>query len=163
MDVVVPNADAFLFHSILFFVTQTVLLVQGGYYDQATDPPPPELSCPDQTTFDEKGNLVRGPIKNAPFPTTDLNHSPIDPSIPDQDPYQSISIVFRQLANQLIDGMCSDCEDCIETATTKYSKTVKDPKTFCSKNGLCPKEAKRSKSTKSTKGPKSIKAAALLI
>jgi len=141
--------------------TMTVDTV-GGYTDQSG---PPALVCTSDTSLGEKGNQVFPPLRrdHADFPTNMLDETPIVlgddfiPLDPYQDPYQSFGVVFLSLANQLVDGLCNECDNCIEMAKTKFSKTVTDPEEFCVENDLCPKSHEKPKRLKKSKEEKSKK------
>jgi len=58
------------------------------------------------------------------------------------DPYQSFPILFRQLADQKVAGLCDDCEECVYEISRKYKYTKS--RDFCEQAGLC-KSSKGSK------------------
>lgn len=121
---------------------------EGGY----TNADGPDLKCPLSTLMGETGGYPFGPLNRDVAPFFDAGYDDkgliVDHS---KDPYQAVSLIFRQVADQMIDGMCDECETCMETAKTMYSNTVSNPRQFCADNKLCAKKQKKPKNKKSNK------------
>jgi len=126
---------------------------EGGYYDQDN---PPDISCGISTILGEVGSNIPGPLNDNPYPTkfldgTEIPAENLDDLTPANDPYQSKTIILRQLTTQLIDGMCNECDECIDLVSKKFTETVKNPYEFCGDNGLCSEHTKKSKRSKKSR------------
>lgn len=51
------------------------------------------------------------------------------------DPYQAFSLLFREMADQKVAGMCSACEEC--TNTIRHDGVYPDPEEYCQRAGKC--------------------------
>mmetsp|Transcript_33415 Transcript_33415/g.37350 ORF Transcript_33415/g.37350 Transcript_33415/m.37350 type:complete len:404 (+) Transcript_33415:186-1397(+) len=65
------------------------------------------------------------------------------------DPYQSFPILFRQMADQKVTGMCSVCEECVYSIFNNYG--YPEPEEFCTIIGRCSSSFKSKSSKKKSK------------
>jgi len=69
------------------------------------------------------------------FEECSLQKAGLYPKNDPNDPYQSFPILFRQLADQKVAGMCSACEEC--RIAVRNDGVYPDPEEYCQRAGKC--------------------------
>lgn len=89
------------------------------------------------------------------FTKTNDTHQQFPQGSPN-DPYQAFAILFRQLADQKVAGLCNECEECVYEIHHKYKHTAYDSRDFCIRAGLCEKSERPKSPKKQTKKTSSM-------